>query len=243
MVPLSLIAALTLAAVHLFADKLPLGKESPRNKWLSFAGGSAVAYIFLHLIPELEEWQEAIQARHQQHLGLIRHPLYLVALLGLTVFYGLERMVKIHQAQRKEPSSDVEVFWLHIASFAVYNALIGSLLLYREETNSGGLFFFALAMSFHFLVNDSGLLAHHQDDYHQRGRWVVGAAVVVGWLVAYLVEIPDVVLALLFAFLGGGVVLNILKEELPEDRKSNFWAFAAGVLFYAALLLWQASLN
>lgn len=39
------------------------------------------------------------------------------------------------------------------------------------------------------------------------------------------------------AFLGGGVVLNVLKEEVPSERQSRFWAFAAGAAGYAALLL------
>lgn len=28
-----------------------------------------------------------------------------------------------------------------------------------------------------------------------------------------------------------------LKEELPEERQSRFWAFATGAALYAALLL------
>lgn len=31
--------------------------------------------------------------------------------------------------------------------------------------------------------------------------------------------------------------LNVLKEELPEERQSRFWAFATGVVGCAALLL------
>ncbi|WP_180381094.1 MULTISPECIES: hypothetical protein [Fischerella] len=44
-------------------------------------------------------------------------------------------------------------------------------------------------------------------------------------------------IALLFTFLAGGVILNILKEELPEERKSRFWAFALGAGIYTVLLL------
>jgi hypothetical protein len=54
---------------------------------------------------------------------------------------------------------------------------------------------------------------------------------------ALLAEIPEVAVAVLIAFLAGGVVLNVLKEELPEERESRFWAFALGAAFYAALLL------
>ena len=44
-------------------------------------------------------------------------------------------------------------------------------------------------------------------------------------------------LAVLFAFLAGGVILNVIKEELPEEQESLFWAFALGAALYTALLL------
>ena len=37
--------------------------------------------------------------------------------------------------------------------------------------------------------------------------------------------------------LSGGIVLNVLKEELPSERESRFWPFALGACGYAALLL------
>lgn len=45
------------------------------------------------------------------------------------------------------------------------------------------------------------------------------------------------VVAVLMAFLSGGIVLNVLKEEIPGERHSRFWAFAAGIAGYAAVLL------
>ena len=36
---------------------------------------------------------------------------------------------------------------------------------------------------------------------------------------------------------GGSVVLNVLKEELPDDQDSRFWPFALGAAAYSALLL------
>lgn len=34
-----------------------------------------------------------------------------------------------------------------------------------------------------------------------------------------------------------GVLLNVLKEELPEQRESRYWVFALGAIGYALLLL------
>ena len=42
---------------------------------------------------------------------------------------------------------------------------------------------------------------------------------------------------MLIAFLTGCIVLNVLKEELPEERESNLWAFATGAAVYAVVLL------
>jgi hypothetical protein len=49
--------------------------------------------------------------------------------------------------------------------------------------------------------------------------------------------VPQAVLSLVLAFVAGGVILNVLKEELPEERESRFWAFALGAAGYGALLL------
>ena len=42
---------------------------------------------------------------------------------------------------------------------------------------------------------------------------------------------------MLFGFLAGGVVMNVLKEGLPDERESSFRAFALGAAAYAAVLL------
>ena len=87
------------------------------------------------------------------------------------------------------------------------------------------------------MVNDHGLRELHKEAYLRRGRWILAAAVILGWVVALLTEIPEVTIAVLLAFLAGGVIMNMLKEELPEERESRFWAFALGAALYTAVLL------
>ena len=95
-------------------------------------------------------------------------------------------------------------------------------------------------MGLHFIVNDEGLREQHGWTYHRYGRWLLAAAPVVGYLVGLSTQVSPLLLSSLFAFLAGGVILNVLKEELPEDRQSRFWAFAAGAALYSALLLLTA---
>jgi hypothetical protein len=92
-------------------------------------------------------------------------------------------------------------------------------------------------MGLHFFVNDYGLRQHHKQRYHRFGRWILAAAVLGGWALGAATEVSEALLVLLIAFLGGGVILNVLKEELPEERESRFWPFALGAVAYTALLV------
>ena len=134
---------------------------------------------------------------------------------------------------QKKASASAGVFWIHIASFSVYNAVIGYLLVHRE----GSLIFFFVAMTLHFVVNDRSLREHHRDLYHRMGRWLLAGAVVVGWILGAFTEISEAALAVLIGFLAGGVILNVLKEELPEERRSRFSAFVLGAAACSTLLL------
>ncbi len=69
------------------------------------------------------------------------------------------------------------------------------------------------------------------------GRWLLAGSVVVGYAAGLRFELPRAAIDVLVAFLAGGVILNVLKEEVPAERQSRFWAFAAGTAAYAALLL------
>ncbi|CAA9554323.1 MAG: hypothetical protein AVDCRST_MAG18-559 [uncultured Thermomicrobiales bacterium] len=237
----SLLAAVALVLVHLFVGRLRFLGCTPRSHWLSLAGGVSVAYVFVHLLPELAEGQEALREVTGDLATFAGRHVYLIALGGLAAFYGLERAATAanDRAGRADPGDTASpgVFWLHMASFALYNGLIGYLLLHREERGLRPLLLFVVAMALHFAVTDHGLRAHHRATYDRRGRWILVAAIVAGWTLGLAVALPDAAIAALLAFLGGGVILNVLKEELPEERQSRFSSFALGAAAYAALLL------
>lgn len=231
--------AVLLAIVHMFAGKLLFQGTTSHQRWLSFGSGVSVAFVFVHLLPELSESQEAIR-NVNFGIAFLEHHVYLVALLGLAVFYGLERLARasrhLHKANERD-ATEPGVFWIHISSFALYNALIGYLLLHRGRSGIINLVFFFIAMALHFVVNDDSLREHHKESYERRGRWILSAAIVAGWIIGSSTTVNEAVIAVLFGFLAGSVVLNVLKEELPEEEDNRFWAFALGAVSYTALLL------
>lgn len=237
---LTLLAACGLAIVHLFTGKLHFLEGTPRSRWLSAAGGISVAYVFMHLLPELAEGQRVLQKAATGMFLYLENHAYLLAFLGLVAFYGVERAAKVsrrkHIDQQAEDTTGPFVFWLHMASFSVYNLLLGYLLVDGINTLRGLAFFF-VAMALHFIVTDFGLSEHHKRMFAVRGRWILALAVLCGWLLGVLFKIPETATSLIAAFLAGGIILNVLKEELPEERQSRFSAFLLGGCGYAILLL------
>ena len=227
---LSFLAALALALVE-FMGEWWTSKIVMNRAWLSFAGGSAVAYVFLHLLPELGVEQARLGERFADP-PLAGHALYLAALVSLAAFFGLERACTVLHAQGRHPVGEVI---LHFGSFGIYNAIIGYLTVQRAGIGPGTLLLFVVAIGMHSILNTHGLSDKHQE--HLRvGRWVLSGTVLLGWGVAAVVQIPPTGQAFLFAFLAGGITLNVLKEELPAENQSRFGAFGMGLVFFAVAI-------
>lgn len=246
------VVAFLFAAVHVYGGRLRFLEALPRSAWLSSAGGVSVAYVFVHVLPELAASQRRIASHLERRLddraGLA--PLlvameahsYVMALIGLATFFGLERLVSTarrsgvsgSEARREPPTG---TFWVHLGSYAVYNALVGYVLQHRVDGDARGLVLYATAMTLHFIVNDQGLRSVHGRSYQHKGRWLLAPAPVAGWVLGTVTAVPLAASSALFAFLAGGVIMNVLKEELPEERAARFGPFAAGAALYTALLL------
>ncbi|WP_404458429.1 hypothetical protein [Oceanobacillus kapialis] len=53
----SFIFAVGFMFVHFFSKSMKFIKDTPRSRFLSIAGGIAVAYVFIYLLPELNRRQ------------------------------------------------------------------------------------------------------------------------------------------------------------------------------------------
>lgn len=238
---LTAMLALGLALIHLTIGRLRFLDSVPRSIWLSGAGGVAVAYVFLHILPDLAAYQETVAAQLGMTAELAEMTVFAIGLSGLTAFYGLERLARSARKRSKGEGpgngAGAGVFWIHVGSFALYNALVGYLLVHREVPGLPSLVLFFVAMAMHFVTNDFGLREHHRERYDHRARWLLAVAVLAGWMTGISTGLPDLAVAFLFAFLAGGVVLNVLKEELPEDRQSRFLPFLLGAGGYSVVLV------
>lgn len=82
---MSLVFVIGFVIIHLTSKQMKFLKVEPRSKFLSVAGGVSVAYVFMHLLPELKEYQEEFDETFQG-LQFLESHIYIIALLGLSFF-------------------------------------------------------------------------------------------------------------------------------------------------------------
>jgi hypothetical protein len=232
----SLVVAALLSAVHLLAPEIrPAGRLSGR-KWLSFAGGVSAGYVFLHILPDLAQ-------RQATHPGfgfelLAGREVFLIALCGLVGFYSLETVARRSAPDEARPSTGRTVhagLWIHAIVFALYSAVVGYLLTQTMNRDVLPMLAFAIAFGLHFFVNDQSLRRHHGDFHDSKIRWLLAGAVPLGWSAGMLLPVSDNLVTVVYAVLAGGMMLNILKEELPEERQGDVIAFVSGAAFSATV--------
>ncbi len=244
---IGLIFAICLGAVHLLAGKQRWLAAVPVRRRVSFGAGVSIAYVFVEVLPSLRESQERLQAVSGIPLPGSHHHVYLLALAGLVVFFGLELLAQRSRARNRAAGvgsvTSADVFWVHMSAFAVYNGLLGYLLRDAEKHGLLTCLLLFVALALHFSINDYALQARHQAAYARIGRWVLAFAVVVGYVIGLFFPVGEAVIAALWAVLAGGVILNSLKDELPERAETSFATFLVGLVGYAALLVWLAHLD
>ena len=237
---LALLSTLALAALHQLVPsirKLPL---VPEHAAASFAGGLAVSYVFLHLLPEVAYGHSELRERFDEGpiSPLAELGIFLVALTGFCVFYGLEILAQRVSTDERTGARQGGVFWVHLGAFALYNAIITYTLSSTYRTGVAFALLFTIAMGLHFVLSDRGLEEHYGRRFDRRlPRLVLLAGLLLGWLLSALfAPTRSVTVSVLTAFLAGSVLLNVFKEEIPSARRSSFRWFLTGLLGYAALL-------
>jgi len=150
---LSLASVVFLSLIHVLADMLRWRRQLPQKYWLSFADGISISYVFLGLLPKIVKGTATLPETLGRYTDILRDSPFLPLLIGLVVFYTLGRMVEKPVDGPDSPgardASGLRV-WIHLASYALYKAIIGYLIIQMDDPMS--IVIFVLTMAVHFLV-------------------------------------------------------------------------------------------
>ncbi len=230
-----------IAGSHWLAGVVAARPEHEQQRWASLGGGAGVAYVFLHLLPELAIGGKELSATPGMQTfastPVIEALLFLVALLGVTFFFSID----VISDQSKKNNSIVA--FIHVLAFTVINYLYAYTL--PSLITTGPLYglLFTVAIAAHVLVADRTMARNHPRVYRRRFRWIGTAAVALGFAHAALFHpISDLALAIATAFLGGGLLISVFREEIPSPSSTRLWWFLSGLGMMTLLLLRALSL-
>jgi hypothetical protein len=233
-------ATLFLVFFHYVSPRLANRMPDKGTAFVSFSGGVAVAYVFLHMLPNLVEYNKPIGKfllNNQWLTPFTELLIYIVALCGFLVYYGLDVLAARYQCRRV---SYQPVYQLHLMMFCLYNFLITYTMALRALTSITATLLFTFAMALHFVLTDRKFCRNYAEAFDHKGRFILMCALLLGWLCSVIFDPVNVlVAALMVAFLAGSVLLNVFREELPTTGLLRYCWFVFGTVLIAIILLLQ----
>ena len=236
----SLVVILLLALVHIFVKELGRIQVAYRNALLSAGAGASLSYVLMRILPKLADKQATLLASVDTGVrGFLEHHAYLVAMVGLVVYYGVSRLAA-YGAGGPTSLSPVR-YRAAVVSTAVgygaYSLLIGYLIVNRLHLGLFSLSLITVGMGTLFLVSDHSLRKTWPEAYDGWMRWILTLALLAGWVLGVWIDVSPNVVALWYAFLAGVMLITTIGEKLAIKGGESFWWFLAGVVAFTALLL------
>ncbi|MBB5175103.1 hypothetical protein [Texcoconibacillus texcoconensis] len=218
-------------ATYLFTYQFVPSDKVKRSMWISFVGGMAASYVFVYVLPYLHEYQHSIKEDYGRLAT--QTELYFIGLIGLIIFYGVQAYAyRSEQAQsHQEPA-----FWVQVIFFTMYNVLISYSIVSTDISEIQALFY-ASAIGLHFLVVAHDLWRYAPEKYISTGRYMMASGVLIGWVTGMWLQLSDLIEAIIFAFISGAMILNVISNELPKHREAHFPAFTIGVILYTSITM------
>jgi hypothetical protein len=239
----SLIIALLFAAIFLFGGRLAYRPGHPRyRRFLSFAAGIAVAYVFVDVMPALGRMRDiAVDSQSEFYRVFPEYSVYLWTMAGFLAFYCLETMVTGPQRGPEHHVGDHDgaapwQAWVHIGGFALYAWMLTYIMVWKVHETLP-LCIYGVAMGMHIFPVACNLSSHYREVYDRRGAYLPALASLAGWASGMVLDIPKPILVNLVAVVAGGVIVNTSISELPKENDGRFWPFLTGATVYTALLL------
>jgi hypothetical protein len=225
----ALISVVIFALVHLFGSKLRMLPRDIQAKFLSAVGGVAIAYVFIDLLPKLATSETLVKEALSGIFPYFERHVYIMALVGFLLFFLVDRS---HEKLKKK-----KALTLSIVSYSLFNFMVGYAVVDPHDPEVQPLALFTFAIGLHYFANDFSFDEMHGKEYDHKVKWILIAALFLGWTTGLFIDISKTAIALLGAFIGGGVIMNVTRHELPKKNPNSTGAFLFGAAFYTLLLL------
>lgn len=223
------LSILIFAFVHLYADRFNKFERWSKGRVLSASGGIAIAYVFVGLLPKLCKNASLIQQTLAETFPYFEKHAFVMALIGFLLYFTVNSSSKfLHEKG---------ILWFSLGSYALFNFLVGYSVVDKDDPDVQPLVLFTIAIALHYFIHDYHLSMKDSIEYQRKGRWILIASLVLGWVMGIIYVLPKSAIAMVSAFIGGGVIFNVTRHQLPKETSESLSAFLIASVVYAAILL------
>jgi len=213
------ILALLLSVVDFFTEGL-FSKASPNKmKFISFAAGVSISYIFLILLPDI--YTGAIKINKLLFLGI---------LFGFAIFHLIEKFIRQNFTG---PELRKEHKLIHSTTSFIYFFVVGFILVKVTEINAVNGFLLFIPISLHIIIDS---LPRRATKNHYL-RALHASSAFLGAVTATFIDIGEAGKIALLGLIGGALLYTVIRESLPREMEGKPLYFITGVLLFTVLIM------
>jgi hypothetical protein len=218
-------AMVMLVCTHLFYPQFENSRLGRQDWWVPFTGGAAIGYVFLFMLPKIGDYTAYVINREPHAWEFWQYRLYTLVLVGLLFFYIVDRY--------RDLSAHVHwVVGVQSIGFGLYSFTLGYLLPTLRREGYVPYLLLGLIFGLHLAGLNHQLRLRHRKVFDERLRYFFAASILAGWLMGLQFPLPVRLMAAITAFVAGGIIVNVMLEELPDRDDDRLWPFIAGVFFF-----------
>lgn len=208
-----IIVTAVLALAHSLAPWILKKRARVFYETESFAGGMAAAYVFLHLLPEID-------VRHD----FFGDRIYIAVLAGFALFYGSEVAVNTWSTSGRHS------FALRLLLTLTYSMLIGYTLGEQLPADIWATILFSIAIGLHFITVGNGLHRHFKETYLAwRTPWLLALSTLAGSALSWFTGGSEATIDMITATIVGFMLFIVIRDEIPDTRSVRFRWFVSGM--------------
>ncbi|MAG52394.1 MAG: hypothetical protein CMH62_00355 [Nanoarchaeota archaeon] len=226
---LSLLLSAGIAIAKYFSGNFSIESSKYKAYLISFVAGISVTYIFLHLLPNLQNGDS----------DLIKS-LFIFVLIGFVVFHLTEKFIYRYVGKGKV-SEDLKLN--HSLGLFLYEFSIGIVLVQFTRVNVIEGFLFFVPVFLHTALSNLSLHKIHglnpekeQILENKTIRMILSGGAVYGALIAFFYNLNLRFSYILTGLVAGILLYVVIREMIPKEKEGNPIGFVLGVVFYSLLI-------
>ena len=231
------IVVLLMATTYVLYPRFEKAASAYHHQWIPFTGGVAIGYVFLYLLPKLSDYTNSIRVDGVQGVWeILDYRVYIYGLAGFTFYYFVDQ----YRSHKEKDHLKPEI--LHGGGFFIYSMLCGYILANWSRPGLIPVLLAGSILTLHMLAVNYQVRKWNSRVFDNYFRWMFALALIIGWSVGAFLAIPKELEIIITGILAGGIITNIMNEELPDQEPHKIRPFIAGVVLILIVTVFMRSL-